>query len=189
MTFHKRLLGAAAALALAAAPLAAAAQSVGGVGSTQSVSASVTVKSIDLATRHVTVATPSGETFTLKVGPAVQNLDKVKPGDTIKATYERSTVFVLSKPNTALPADTETTIAARAAKGEVPAAVVANHLVVTGAVIGIDQENHTLELVDPQGGQVLKVNVKPANYADLANVKLGDTITAYVTESLLIAVQ
>ena len=180
----------AAGLGIAAAPVAALAQgAVAGIGNSQTLTAKVTVKSVDVATRHLTVTGPSGETFTMKVGKAVHNLAQVKPGDKINATYTLETEFVLSSPNTPLPADTQTVVAARAAKGELPAAVVANHVVVTGAVVGIDKAKHTLKLVDPKGGQVhtIVVSNKDRQKA-LGQVKVGDTITAYVTESLLVAV-
>ena len=157
---------AAGALAAAAPALALPTDMSAGMGSSQTVTAKVTVKSVDLATRHLTVVGAGGETFTMKVPASVQNLPQVKAGDTITATYT-----------------------ARAAKGEVPAAVVANHVVVTGAVVGIDMEAHTLQLVDPQGGQVHTVKVTdPQRQAAMAKLKVGDTITVYVTESLLVAV-
>ena len=107
----------------------------------------------------------------------------------INATYKLESEFVISSPNTPLPADTQTVVAARAAKGELPAAVVANHIVVTGAVLSIDKVKHTLKLVDPKGGQVhtIVVSNKDRQQA-MQQIKVGDTITAYVTESLLVAV-
>ncbi len=179
-----------AAIGFAAVPAATLAQGmVAGIGNSQTLTAKLTVKSIDLKTRHVTVSNTSGDTFTLKVGPGVKNLAQVKPGDTITATYTLETEYVISAPNTPLPADTQTVVAARAAKGELPAAVVANHLVVTGAVVAIDKDANTVKLVDPKGGQVhtFVVSNKDRQQA-LQQVKVGDTITAYVTESLLVAV-
>ena len=124
----------------------------------------------------------------MKVGKAVHNLDRIKPGDKIHATYTLETEFVISSPNTPLPADTQTMVVRAPAKGELPAAVVANHLVVTGAVLGIDKTKHTLKLVDPKGGQVhtIVVSNKDRQQA-MSQIKVGDTITAYVTESLLVA--
>jgi hypothetical protein len=180
---------AAGALAAAAPAFALPADMSAGIGSTQSVTAKVTVKSIDMATRHLVVTGADGQTFAMKVPDSVQNLAQVSVGDQITATYTRETVFALSPPNSALPPDTETAVAARAAKGELPAAVVANHVVVTGAVVGVDLDNHTLQLVDPKGGQVHTIKVTdPQRQQAMAQVKVGDTITAYVTESLLIAV-
>jgi hypothetical protein len=174
----------------AAAPLVADAQGMkAGAGNSRSATKTVTVKSVDAATRHVTVADASGDVYTLKAPAAVRNFDQIKPGDRIKATYTIETEYVLSSPNSPLPANSETTIAARAAKGELPAGVVANHTVVTGNVLGIDMAAHTIKIVNKNGGQVHTIYVRNAERQKLLpQVKVGDTITAYVTEALLLTV-
>jgi len=190
---HLGLVAASATIAIglgaAVAPTAASAQMVAGIGNSQSATEKVTIKSIDPATRHITVASAAGEAFSLRVPKAVQNFGQMKVGDTIKATYTRETEYVVSAANSPLPPDTETTVAARAAKGELPAAAVANHVVVTGAILGVDMTNHTVKIVSPQGGQVHTIFVRrPDRQAMMGKLKVGDTITAYVTEGLLIAV-
>jgi hypothetical protein len=80
-------------------------------------------------------------------------------------------------------------IAARAAKGQTPGGAIASRTVVTGAVLAVDPARHTLKIVDKDGGQVHLINVaNPDNQAQLAYVKVGDYITAYVTESVLVTV-
>jgi hypothetical protein len=183
---------AASALIIAVAGAAAAATAPGpvaGVGTKQTVTEKATVRSIDMATRHAVLVDPSGQTYTVKVGDHVQNLGKVKPGQVITATYNRSLLLVFSTRGAALPADTDAVIAGRVAKGELPAAAVANHVVITETVLGVDPHNHTLQLVKPKGGEVQTVKVADAaTRMQLARVKVGDTITAYQTEALLIAV-
>jgi hypothetical protein len=183
-------LASAIALALAAAPAAGVAQGmVAGSGNLQTTSAKVTVKAVDAATRHLVVKDASGDVYSIKVPKAAHNFSQIKAGDTISLTYQRETEYVLSSPNSPLPPDTDTAIAARTAKGELPAGLVANHLVVTGAVVGIDRTNHTLKLVDPKGGRVHTIYVRSADRQKaLAKVKVGDTLTAYVTEALAIVV-
>jgi hypothetical protein len=177
---------------LALAPLgrgAGAAGPVAGIGTNQTVTEKATVKSIDMATRHAVLTDPSGRTYTVKVGDHVRNLDQVKPGHVITATYNRSLLLVFSTRGAALPADTDAMIAARVAKGELPAAAVANHVVITETVLGVDPHNHTLQLVKPKGGEVQTVRVADeATRMQLARVKPGDTITAYQTEAMLIGV-
>ena len=175
---------------LAAAPLVAEAQGMkAGAGNRQSATKTVTVKSVDAATRHLEVTDASGDTYTLKAPAAVRNFDQIKPGDKIKAHYVIETEYILSSPNTPLPANSETTIAARAAKGEIPAGVVANHLVVTGNVLGVDAAAHTIKIVNRNGGQVHTIYVRNAERQKLlGHVKVGDTITAYVSEALLLTV-
>lgn len=192
-------LAAAAGLAVGAVawtvPMHAAAQSTFSSQSTSnsvkrsaSVTEKVTVKSVDMATRHLVVSDKDGELHALKVPEAYQNLGQLKAGDVLSATYTISTELVLSPPNAPLPPDTAKIVKARAAKGELPAAAFANHIVVTGAVLGIDMRNHTLKIVSPQGGQVHKVEVDtPEGQRAMARLKVGDKITAYITESLLIS--
>jgi hypothetical protein len=152
--------------------------------------ATVTVKSVDPTARRLLVTNAAGENFTLKASPAARSFDALKAGDQITATYSLETAFALSPPNSTLPPDTETTIAARAAKGEVPAAVIANHIVVTGAVIGVNMADHTLKVASPRGGEVHTISVaRTAGRNAMAKLKVGDHVTAYITEALLVSTQ
>jgi hypothetical protein len=193
MTPKHRLRPAAILAAIAVASLAAGAahsQAPTSVSDVRQVSEKVTVVSVDQATRHLVVRKPSGDTTSLKVPAEVRNFDQLKPGDTISATYSLETEFALSPPNKPLPEDTQTVITARASRGELPAGVITNHLVVTGAVLGIDMAAHTLRVVSPQGGEVHTFAVtSPEGRRMMAQLKTGDKITAYVTESLLLAVE
>lgn len=173
-----------------AAPAAALAQPATVLQSTQRASEKVTVVSVDVANRRLVVRKDSGETASFKVPVEVRNFQNLKPGDVITATYYLETEFALSPPNKPMPADTDVTIAARARSGELPAAVVANRLVVTGAVLAIDTKAHTLKVVSPQGGEVHTFTVaSPEGRQLMGQMKPGDTITAYVTESLLISTE
>lgn len=183
-----RLTVAAAVLALAAEPAAALAQGASTVGSSVQASTSVTVTAVDPVSRHLTVQGPDGKPFTLKVGPEVRGFSAVKPGDKIAATYYRETAYAVSEPGKPLPKDTETILAARAAKGEAPAAIIANHIVVTGAVLEIDPQAAKLKVVSPKGGEVHDVDVvTPEGRQLMAKLKVGDKVTAYVTEALAIS--
>jgi hypothetical protein len=55
--------------------------------------------------------------------------------------------------------------------------------VVTGLVVGVNPAAHTLSLVDPTGGEIRTIAVKDPQYQQLlGTIKVGDTITAYITE-------
>jgi hypothetical protein len=178
------------ALALAAASSAAFAapsDPLAGVGSLRKITVTATVTSIDPVTRHVVVTNSAGEHFTLKAPEGMHNFDKLQVGQKITATYAMETAFALSTAGGKLPPDTETTIAAHAAKGELPAVAVRNHIVVTGAILGIDLAAHTLKLVSPRGGEVYTVAVTTTGgRAAMPKLKVGDKITAYISEGLLI---
>lgn len=150
--------------------------------------AKVVIKSIDKAARRITVTNAAGEDFTIKVPAEARNFDAMKVGDRINATYVLETEIVISPPNADVPPDSAATLTARAAEGEQPAGLIANYIVVTGTVTAIDMASHTLKIVSPQGGQVHTVVVKrPEGRKAMERLKIGDRITARITESLLIA--
>ena len=166
------------------------ASGMAGVGETDTVTIRATVKAVDLKSRTVTLVGPQGETKTLKVGDQVQNLAQVKPGDTVVARYYKFVAYVLSPPGTKVPEDVLAAAAARAAPGQMPAGGVATKLTVTGLVVGVNQAAHTLSLVDPVGGEVRTIAVKdPQNQQMMSSIKVGDTITAYITEGVVAAVE
>jgi hypothetical protein len=183
-----------AALAVAAAPAAAGAQATQSSKSTPNstsvtVSASVTVQAIDVASRHIMVKMPSGDTETLKVSPAFQRLGDLKPGDKIKATYYAEVAFAITQPGKPLPEDTDTVLAARASKDEPPAAAVARNSTVTGRVLAIDMPASKVKVVNAKGGEVHELDVTtPEGKQFLSKLKVGDQVTAHIKEALLVSV-
>jgi hypothetical protein len=166
------------------------ASDMAGIAHADSVSARVIVKAVDLQARTVTFETPGGNVMTLKVGEQVQNLPQVKPGDAIIAHYYTSTAYVLAPSGTKLPDDSLTVAGARAAPGEKPAGVLGSKVVVSGLVVGVDPTSHTISLVDPSGGQIRSVNVvTPEGQQNMKRIKIGDTITAIITEAVLVSVE
>ncbi len=163
---------------------------MGGIGSSQTIRARVQVKAIDLGTREVTLVGPQGNVFVVHASDAVHNLDKVKVGDTVVATYYGSVVLVLSSPGTQVPDSQVNAAAARAAKGQLPAGAVSTKVIVTGTVVGVDLAAQTISLVDPTGGLVHTINVTdPRRQAALKRVKVGDSLTAIGTEAFAVALE
>jgi hypothetical protein len=191
----KRHSGAFAALAVLAAatlplatPAAAFAKEPSLVNRTHEVSDTVTVKAIDKPTRHLTLTNGKGETYTLKAPAEFRRFDSLKPGDKIHVTYRAEVELVLSEPGGALPKDAAGMIAVRNRADATPGAVGASYLTVTGAVLGIDMAAHTIKIVSPQGGEVHTVAItREDGRKAMSRLKVGDKITAYVTESLLLA--
>jgi Cu/Ag efflux protein CusF len=185
----------AASLAFAAAPAASAqaktqskAQSPDRMSRAQKVSATFTVESVDLASRHVTLKSASGERMTLQASKDVRNLEALKPGDKINALYYGEMEIALSPPGQPLPKERQRVVASRAKEGELPGGVIATHMVVNGAVVGVDKAKNRVKLVNPQGGEVHEFDVtSPEGRAMLQRLKPGDKITAYITEGLLIS--
>jgi Cu/Ag efflux protein CusF len=161
---------------------------MGGMGESQTIKVRALVKAIDLTKREVTLVGPQGNVVAVHAGDAVRNLDKVKVGDTVVATYYGSVVLVLSAPGSAIPDDQAAVAAGRAPRGHMPAAAAGVKVVVTGTVVGVDLSAHTISLVDPSGGMVHTFTVTdPHRQAALKRVKLGDTLTAIGTEAVAVA--
>ncbi len=97
---------------------------MGGIGESHTVTERAQVKAIEPGTREVALVGPQGNVFVVHAGDAVRNLDKVKVGDTVVATYYSSTVLVLSAAGSIIPDNRVNAAAARAARGELPAAAV-----------------------------------------------------------------
>ena len=189
---ERRNRAAAASLALAFAATSPAAfaapdNPLAGLGSLKHVTVTATVKSVDPATRHIVLTNAAGQDVTIKAPEEMRNFGQLQVGHRVTATYTIETEFALS-PGDKLPPNTQTVIEARAAKGELPAAALANHIVVTGAIVGIDRTNHTVRVVSPHGGEVHTIDVRDAaGRAALGKLKVGDYVTAYITERMLIS--
>jgi len=55
---------------------------------------------------------------------------------------------------------------------------------------GIDLGAHSVDIVNPKGGEVYAVHVTdPDRQASLPMLKVGDTITAVVSETLAVSIQ
>jgi hypothetical protein len=171
-------------------PAFAQASDMAGIAHTESVSARAVVKAVDLQTRTVTLEASGGNTIVLKVGDEVRNLPQVRPGDSVIAHYYTSSAYVLAPPGTKLPDDSLTVAGARAVPGEKPAGAVGTKMVVSGLVVGVDPTLHTVSLVDPSGGPIRSVNVVTAEgQQSMKLIKIGDTITAIITEAVLVGVE
>jgi hypothetical protein len=175
----------------AALPHSAAAQTKPVLTNVVPPSVAVTIRAkitaMDVGKREVTLTGASGTPVPLTVGPAVR-LDKLKVGDTVDAQYYRSVAFMVSPPGTAVPDDEIEQAVARPV--EAPGGVGMRVTRISGLVVGIDLGTNSLDMVDPQGGRVYTVQVTdPERQAKLPMLKVGDKITAVISESLAVSIQ
>ena len=173
-------------------PARAQASGMFGAGDTDTVSVRATVKAVDMKTRTVTLVGPQGETKTLKVGDQVKNLAQVKPGDVVVVRFYDSVAYVVAPAGTKLPENAMAMAEAQAVPGELPAGAVGAKIIVTGLVVGVNPVAHTISLVNPPpaGGEIRTLTVKNPQYQQmLPQIKVGDTITAVISEALVAAVE
>lgn len=177
------------ALAPAAVPRSAAAQGAdlaNIVPEDAAVTIHARITAVDPATRHLTLTGRSGTPVTLAVGPAVR-LEMLKPGDTVDVQYLRSVAFTVSSPGQPVPEDEMSAAMARPVMA--PGGIGMKSTRVNGLVVGIDIGANTVDLVNPQGGAVYTVKVTdPSRQAKLPLLKVGDIITALITEAVAVSV-
>jgi Cu/Ag efflux protein CusF len=178
---------------LASMPLSpASAQAPDGkvVGEADTIMMRATVKSVDYQERTLTLVEPSGAAKTLKVGDEVRNFQQIQPGDEVVVRYSEAVALVIAPPGSKIPEDQLALAGARAAKGEKPAGGAAERIVVTGIVTSVDPSANKISLVDPGGGKIQTLSVKNAEYQSmLGSIKVGDTITAIISQAVVAAVQ
>ena len=183
-----------AAIAPLAAPVAAWAQSGDSnnpvVSNVIPQSAAVTIhakiQAINPETREVTLAGRSGASVTLQAAPAVR-LDMLRVGDTVNAQYYRSVAFMLSTPGVPAPDNEMEQAVARSAQA--PGGIGVRETRISGLVVGVDLAANSVDVVNPSGGGVYAINVTdPARQALLGNLKVGDTITAVVSQALAVSI-
>lgn len=141
-----------------------------------------TVDSIDHKTRVATLKTKDGRLVAVKIDPSVKNLTQVVKGDTVAFDYVESIEFEVRKPTQEEidVAGEELDVAARAAKGEKPGALVATARIDILVVESINKKKELITLRGPQG----YVTVKSKYPQNLKLIKEGDTVVVRSSEIL-----
>jgi hypothetical protein len=143
-----------------------------------------TVESIDLAKRIVVLKGADGKTASFVVPASIQNLDKVKAGDTVTTTYVSSIAAEILKPGEERgPAAVSS---AKQGGGEV---LSTNQVSEVVKVDSIDLAANSITLTGPRGNtRTVKVK-RPDLQAKLKELKPGDEIQITYTEAMAISVE
>lgn len=144
------------------------------------------IRAINPKTSEITLAGLTGTTVTMKAGPNVR-LAMLHVGDTVNAQYYRSVGFVVSAPGETVSEDQVSQIVARPATA--PGGIGVRLTKISGLVVGMDAAAHSIDLVNPSGGGIYTIDVTdPARQASLSMLKVGDTITAVVSQALAVSI-
>jgi Cu/Ag efflux protein CusF len=166
-----------------ALPVAAYAQSGAEVSRNATVSATATIQAIDREKRSVTLRNEKGEEDTFVAGPEVVQFERLKVGDTIRATYTESVVLRLRRAGSKEPQGGDTVVAGRLK--ETPGALVSTQTVRTVTVKSVDPNAPSITVIT-EDGQTLTRKVQ--NKANLESVKPGDRIDITISQALLVNV-
>jgi hypothetical protein len=147
-----------------------------------------TVKSIDVATRHVVLTTPDGQDHEFVVGKQARNLPQVKVGDDVIVQYQEALAVEVNAadPTKPLAQPTEAIATDRSDPGKKPEGVIARTVTLNGTVQAIDLDKK-IATIKGSGGNTVEVKMQhPERWQ---NVKVGDVVTARYSEALALSVQ
>lgn len=161
------------------------------VPASEAVTLQAKITAIDPNTRAVTLVGASGHQVTVTAGSAVR-LDMLNVGDRVDARYFRSVGFMVAPPRggTGTPVSDDEMTQMVAQPVQAPGGVAIRLTKVSGTVVGIDLASHSIDVVNPSGGGVYTIDVtEPSRIAMLDSLKVGDTITAVVSQALAVSIQ
>jgi len=150
------------------------------------VTATATVKAINLETRQVTLQGKSSKPFTITVSEAVTNLPQVKVGDKVVITYyEALLVQLTGKAGDGIARRTDTLGASSAEPGQMPSGAVRDTVKITANILSVNKKTRKVIIQGPKKA----ITVKVPDDMDISKVKAGQQIEAEYMQELAISVE
>jgi hypothetical protein len=169
----------AAALSVAASPLAAQTKTI--TGETRTLTA--TVEAIEKANREVTVKKADGTYEVFYVPTEIKRFDTLKIGDKVSAKYYENMV-VSVKP--AGSKDVDTTSGGIVRAENAPAGTVSHQRAITATITAIDPKVPSITFTGPNGW---KYSTRVKDTDALAKVKVGDKVDITWTEAMILSLE
>ena len=141
----------------------------------------MTIRAIDPATRSVTLRAENGDEDTFTVSPDVTRFNQLKVGDTITATYREALVFQVRKAGA--PAPTTGAVAGGGRLKDTPGGVVGIQETTTVTVKAVDMDVPSVTVVTADGRTLTR---KIAERKNLEGVVPGDRIDITYTRGLVV---
>ena len=181
--------------ALAILPLTVGAQSVidgvklvgpGRFAGSLEETATLSVTSIDPATRIIGLKRANGEPLEVVAGPEVKNLDQIKVGDNVVSRHTLALVMELIKGGNGIRERVESSDSGSSKPGEKPEAYSAKKIAFVADVKKVDKKKQVVTLLGATNNTVL---LKIRDPEQLKLIKKGDQIEGVYAEAVLISVE
>ena len=156
----------------------------GKVRGTRAITAQGKITAIDAENRRITLLGGGGSVLSLVAGPEVKNFAQLKVDDIVTLKYLQSLALELKKGGKALRERVESTDAASAKPGEMPAGAQAKTVQVIADVTAVDKKSSMVTLRGPERTVDLKVKDK----AVLKQIAVGDQVDVTYVEAVAISV-
>jgi len=155
----------------------------GGAQETTTVSAKIV--RVEPKRRVVTLEMPDGHRVTVRAHARVQDLEQLKAGDVVSATYYESVAYDVKKAGAAKPGF-KVTEATAVEPGAVGAAGEARAVTVTARINAVDQKAGTVTLAAADANPV---TIRVKDPRALSDLKSGDLVQITYTEALAVAIE
>lgn len=142
------------------------------------------VKAVDATKRTITVQGEDGIPETFRVGPEVNRLNEIAPGDTIVVTFKQGLMLQTKTPKGAEPGGA---IAAEQGSEDAPPSAVATAAVQGTVTIAAVDRQSRIVVLQTETGDMFKVKAGPK--IQLNRVKIGDKLFGIYIETLAISVE
>ena len=157
----------------------------GQAGAVRTSSAAAKVKSVDRATRSITLMDAGGDTQTFTVGPEVKRFNEIEPGDTISVETEQALLLEYQPPGSPIVKPLAAVGGARGSVRSSPGGAVAAAVQATVVVTNIDLKTRIVWLQAPSEE---KYHVKAGPGIRLEQLKIGDHLLATYLETVAVKV-
>jgi len=161
------------------------------VGEGQLIEVTAKVEDVDVAKRLITVKGPQGRVVITKVGPQVENLDKVKVGDEVEIKYYRAALQQAEKVDPSAPRSGTVTesAAATGTVGEMPAGIAGREVRQTVEVLDVDPYKKAIAFRG-MDGKYREVSVDAPHLEHWLNdLQKGDKVRVAYVEALAVKVE
>lgn len=146
--------------------------------------ATLTVQSIDNATRSVLLKRANGDLLQVIAGDEVKNFDQIKVGDKVISRHTRALVLELKKGGAGIRERAESTDKGSAKPGEKPAGYEAKKITFVADVQKVDAKKQIVTLRGAKNTVLLKVK----DPEQLNLIKKGDQVEGVYAEAVAISV-
>jgi Cu/Ag efflux protein CusF len=155
-------------------------------GTVSETEAKATVKDIDYKTRKITLKSlDDGEEFSFVASERVKNLNQVKKGDIVTASYTEALVYDIHKGGKEIRAD-ETTMSKTVRPGNKPEGIIERQITASVLISAIDQKAPSVTFKNANGDAK---TIKVKDPARLEGVKVGDTVELTYMEALALKIE
>ena len=154
----------------------------------ETVEVSATVEKVDVLNRLLSLKTASGEVVTIEVGPEVQNLVQIRPGDRVVARYREAIGATISAGAAGQPVTVDVD-ADRARLGQRPSARASATTNVPVTIKAVDTSTNQVTFFG-QDGLVRVITVRtPQAQEFIKQLKPGDNVVVSFTEAIALSVE